>query len=83
MGDLFGWLERFTGRSLESLGEAFATTFSEDNSDDAQLLVIDHFNGCRTPLMDGALRGQIHGLSLQTTPESMSVRKLPHACACR
>ena len=32
------------------------------------LVVIDHFNGCRTPLMDGALRGAVHGMSLATSP---------------
>lgn len=69
MGDLFGWLERFTGRSLPEL-QASATLGAYSPGDEP-LIVVDHFNGCRTPLMDGSLRGSIHGLSLQTTPAEL------------
>ena len=65
VGDLFGWLEWFSGRSLPDLAaEAEATTRPGCDG----VLIVDHFNGCRTPLMDGSLRGSIHGMSLATSP---------------
>lgn len=33
--------------------------------------MVDHLNGCRTPLMDGSRTGAVHGLTLNTTPAQL------------
>ena len=65
VGDLFGWLCHLTSQPLEQLEkEAHMTTSPGADG----VLVVDHFNGCRTPLMDGSMQGSIHGMTLHTTP---------------
>ena len=64
VGDAFDWLARLTGQSLASLGEAAAAIPPGADG----LLCLDWLNGCRTPLMDGSLRGAFTGLSLHHGP---------------
>ncbi len=60
VGDAFDGLARLTQRGLDALGrEAAALPPGADG-----LLCMDWFNGCRTPLMDGSLRGAFTGLAL-------------------
>jgi L-ribulokinase len=68
VGDAFDWLRRITNsKSLSSLGdEAAALPAGADG-----LLCLDWFHGCRTPLMNGNLRGAFTGLSLQHSPAHM------------
>lgn len=65
VGDAFDWLRKLTGQ----------TDFNQLGRDVSLLppgaegvLCIDWFNGCRTPLMDGRLRGSFTGLALHHTP---------------
>lgn len=61
VGDAFAWLMRLVGHdSLESL-----TRDAMHLSPGAEgVFCVDWMNGCRTPLMDGSLRGAFAGLSL-------------------
>lgn len=65
VGDAFDWLKTMTGTtSLDELGrEALAMSPGADG-----VRCVDWFNGCRTPLMDGNLRGTFSGLSLHHRP---------------
>ena len=65
VGDAFDWLRRLLGQ------EEFTTLDSAarcvpPGADGVSCL--DWFNGCRTPLMDGGLRGAFTGLTLQHRP---------------
>lgn len=64
VGDAFAWLARFTDRSLDRL----STEASVLPPGAHGVRCLDWFNGCRTPYMDGSLKGVVHGLTLQTTP---------------
>lgn len=65
VGDAFDWLRKLTGqRDFAALGrEAAALPPGADG-----VLCVDWFNGCRTPLMDGALKGAFAGLTLHHRP---------------
>ena len=64
VGDAFDWLARLTGQSLATLGsDAAALPPGADG-----LLCLDWLNGCRTPLMDGSLKGAFTGLALHHGP---------------
>lgn len=65
VGDAFDWLRKLTGqRDFTALGcEAAALPPGAEG-----VLCVDWFNGCRTPLMDGALRGAFTGLALHHRP---------------
>lgn len=65
VGDAFDWLRRLTGhRDFSQLArEAAALPPGADG-----VLCLDWMNGCRTPLMDGALTGAFTGLTLRHTP---------------
>jgi L-ribulokinase len=68
VGDAFDWLRRLLGR------ENFATLDSAARSvapGAESVSCLDWFNGCRTPLMDGGLRGSFSGLTLQHGPEHL------------
>eukprot|EP00041_Stephanoeca_diplocostata_P005375 m.61021 g.61021 ORF g.61021 m.61021 type:complete len:977 (+) comp15746_c0_seq1:373-3303(+) len=65
VGDLFAWVASITGRSLDDL-EAAAQANVPPGAEGLEL--VDHFHGCRTPLMDGSLTGHASGLTLSTTP---------------
>ncbi len=65
VGDAFDWLRKMTG----------ATDLKQLSTDAAGIgpgadgvLCVDWFNGCRTPLMDGKLRGAFTGLALHHRP---------------
>jgi L-ribulokinase len=64
VGDAFDWLSRLTGQSLQSLGEAAAALAPGADG----LLCLDWLNGCRTPLMDGSLKGAFTGIALHHGP---------------
>ncbi len=68
VGDAFAWLARLLGlTSFESLAEkANALPPGAEG-----VLCLDWMNGCRTPLMDGSLRGAFTGLSLHHGPEHL------------
>jgi L-ribulokinase len=68
VGDAFDWLRRLTNsKNLNQLGEqAVAIPAGADG-----LLCLDWFHGCRTPLMNGNLRGAFAGLTLHHGPAHM------------
>lgn len=68
VGDAFDWLRRFTNsKTLNQLGEQAA----EIPAGAEGLLCLDWFHGCRTPLMNGNLRGAFTGLTLHHGPAHM------------
>ncbi len=68
VGDAFDWLRRLTGkRTFAKLADDAARL--EPGAEGA--LCVDWFNGCRTPLMDGNLRGALSGLTLSHGPEHL------------
>jgi L-ribulokinase len=64
VGDAFEWLARLTGHDLQSLGTAAAALSPGAEG----LLCLDWLNGCRTPLMDGSLKGAFTGVALHHGP---------------
>jgi L-ribulokinase len=78
VGDAFEWARRLTGaddhRGLEAAARAIPP--GADG-----LCVIDWFNGCRTPLMDGDLSGAILGATLHHGPAHL-YRAALEASAC-
>jgi L-ribulokinase len=68
VGDAFAWLKKLLGlESFDSLAKA-----SMDLPPGAQgVRCLDWLNGCRTPLMNGSLRGSFHGLGLEHGPEHL------------
>jgi len=61
VGDAFDWFRRLTGeKGFQRLNAAAAKVAPGAEG----VISIDWFNGCRTPLMDGSLRGAFQGLSL-------------------
>jgi L-ribulokinase len=68
MGDLFAWLQRMTGRSLAELAAEAEKEAAKHQGQHRRPLVLDYFNGARSPYNDGALRGAIVQLGLDTTP---------------
>jgi L-ribulokinase len=78
VGDAFDWLRRLTGqRDFTRLSQEAAAVPSGAEG----VLCLDWFNGCRTPLMDGALTGAFTGLTLRHTPAHL-YRALLEASAC-
>lgn len=65
MGDAFDWARRLVGSndfaSLDQSARALAPGCDG-------LVMLDWLNGCRTPLMDGSLKGVLAGLTLHHTP---------------
>lgn len=78
VGDAFDWISKLTGqRDLAALGrEAAAMAPGAEG-----VRCMDWFNGCRTPLMDGALKGAFTGLGLHHRPAHL-YRALLEASAC-
>ena len=61
VGDAFDWLRQTVGEeNFDSLTEKAAALPPGAEG----VLCVDWFNGCRTPLMDGSLRGAFSGLTL-------------------
>lgn len=78
VGDAFDWVRRLCGeRGHEGL-EARALSVAPGADG---LHVVDWFNGCRTPLMDGGLTGAILGAGLHHTPAHL-YRAALEASAC-
>ncbi len=65
VGDAFDWLRRMTGQKDFSVLGAEAAQLPPGSDG---VLCMDWFNGCRTPLMDGTLRGGFSGLALHHRP---------------
>ncbi len=65
VGDAFDWLRKLTG--AEDLKRLSADAAEIPPGADG-VLCVDWFNGCRTPLMDGKLRGAFAGLALHHRP---------------
>ncbi|MFA9476816.1 ribulokinase [Phycisphaerales bacterium AB-hyl4] len=68
VGDAFDWLRRTVGeKSFKALDRK-----ARDLPPGAEgVLCLDWMNGCRTPLMDGSLKGAFLGLTLNHGPEHM------------
>lgn len=65
VGDAFDWLRRLTGHAdFVKLGHDAAKIPPGAEG----VLCIDWFHGCRTPLMDGNLKGALVGLGLHHRP---------------
>lgn len=65
VGDAFDWLRRFAGqRDFATLARSAAALPPGAEG----VKCVDWFNGCRTPLMDGALKGAFAGLALHHGP---------------
>lgn len=78
VGDAFDWLRRLAGEAGFGRLEAAAAKLPP-GADGVRAL--DWLNGCRTPLMDGALTGAFTGLALRHGPGHL-YRALVEACAC-
>ncbi len=65
VGDAFDWLRRLCGR--RDFSELATAAKSLPPGADG-VLCLDWMNGCRTPLMNGALTGAFTGLTLRHTP---------------
>lgn len=65
MGDAFDAVRRLTGRDDFASLDAEAAAIPAGSEG---VLCMDWFNGCRTPLMDGSLRGGFVGLGMHHTP---------------
>lgn len=65
VGDAFDWLRRLSGAAdFKRLSKE-----AEEIAPGAEgVTCVDWFNGCRTPLMNAALTGSFHGLTLRHTP---------------
>lgn len=64
VGDAFEWLRATVGGSFDGLNRAAAALPPGAEG----VRCMDWFNGCRTPLMDGSLRGAFQGLHLGHGP---------------
>ncbi len=78
VGDAFDWLRRLAGhRDFKSLDKEAAALPPGAHG----VRCLDWFNGCRTPLMDGSLRGAFTGLTLHHGSAHL-YRALMEASAC-
>ena len=78
MGDAFDFVRRLTGHADFATLERAAADIPPGADG---VVCIDWFNGCRTPLMDGSLRGAFLGLTLHHTPAHL-YRAALEASAC-
>ncbi len=65
VGDLFDWFRRLAGETTFAALDERAATIGPGADG---VVCLDWMNGCRTPLMNGALRGCFAGLALYHTP---------------
>jgi L-ribulokinase len=68
MGDAFDLVRRLTGHTDFLKLDAMAAAVPPGSGG---VLALDWFNGCRTPLMDGALTGGLLGVTVGTRPEQV------------
>ncbi len=68
VGDAFAWLRRLL--NLDSF-DSLAKSSLQLPPGAAGVSCLDWMNGCRTPLMDGSLRGAFVGLGLEHAPEHL------------
>ncbi|MDZ4850097.1 MAG: ribulokinase [Pirellulaceae bacterium] len=68
VGDAFDWLRRLAGHADFNVLSKGAATIPPGADG---VGCIDWFHGCRTPLMDGNLKGAFYGLGLQHRPEHL------------
>lgn len=68
VGDAFDWCRRLTGE--ENFDRLTRLAIELPPGADG-VLCVDWFNGCRTPLMDGALTGAFTGLKLNHGPQHL------------
>jgi len=78
VGDAFEWVRRLCGAPAHAELEHAARAVASGADG---LCAVDWFNGCRTPLMDGGLRGALLGLDLQHGPAHL-YRAVLEASAC-
>ena len=68
VGDAFDWLRRTLGhKDFDQLTEGAASLPPGANG----VLCLDWLNGCRTPLMDGSVKGAFMNLTLGHTPSCL------------
>jgi L-ribulokinase len=68
VGDAFDWLRKLTGSSnFDQLSRGAAQLSPGADG----VMCVDWFNGCRTPLMDGTLKGTFTGLALHHRAEHL------------
>ena len=88
-GDLFDWVVNWMtppswAQEAEKKQVSVHTLLTEKASSllpgESGLLMLDWWNGCRSPLMDSKLTGMILGLTLETGPEEV-YRAAIEACA--
>ncbi len=68
VGDAFAWLRRLL--NVQTFDDLSAQAMQLPPGADG-VRCLDWFNGCRTPLMDGALRGAFTGLGLEHGPHHL------------
>lgn len=78
VGDAFDWLRRLCGAKDFRQLDAGAAEIAPGADG---VLCLDWFNGCRTPLMDGALAGTLTGLALRHGPAHL-YRAILEATGC-
>lgn len=74
VGDIFQWvIDEIVPKKYFDLAQqagmdifAYMSKLAEESKDE-NLVALDWWNGCRSPLMDGSLKGVISGLTLKTT----------------
>jgi L-ribulokinase len=77
VGDAFEWVRKLLGGDFKKLSDDASKI--PPGSDGVRC--VDWFNGCRTPLMDGALTGAFTGLSMNHGPAHV-FRSVLEASAC-
>lgn len=78
VGDAFDWFRRVAGQKNFKHLDRLAAAVGPGSDG---VLAIDWVNGCRTPLMDGSLRGALTGLAMHHGAEHL-YRALVEASAC-
>lgn len=74
VGDIFQWVideivpKKYFDRAEQAGMDIFAymSKLAEESTDE-NVVAVDWWNGCRSPLMDGNLKGVVSGLTLKTT----------------
>ena len=95
VGDAFDWLRKLTGQRDFSRARSHEAAALPPGAEG--VMCVDWFNGCRTPLMDGALKGAFAGLALHHRTgaplpraarsfglrRALDCRTAPRAAVCR